>query len=84
MLNTAIDNEIDLKNLTNSRNNNAVFKPGSNGSCVTVGSVIYKITDKGRGTMLKLRDQFILDIFGLNTIIILEYIGFLCRYECIG
>jgi len=33
---------------------------------VTVGSFIYKITDKGRGTVLKLRDQFILDIFGLK------------------
>jgi hypothetical protein len=27
-LKTAIDNEIDLKNLTNGRNNNAIFKPG--------------------------------------------------------
>jgi hypothetical protein len=33
---------------------------------VTVGSVIYKITDKGRGIMLNLRDQFLLDIFGLK------------------
>jgi hypothetical protein len=33
---------------------------------VTMGSVIYKITDKGRGTVQKLRDQFILDILGLK------------------
>ena len=33
---------------------------------VTMGSVIYKITGKGRGTVQKLRDQFILDILGMK------------------
>ena len=33
---------------------------------VTMGSVIYKITEKGRGTVQKLRDQFILDILGMK------------------
>jgi hypothetical protein len=33
---------------------------------VAVGRVIYVITDKGRGTVQKLRDQFILDILGLK------------------
>ena len=33
---------------------------------VIMGSVIYKITGKGRGTVQKLRDQFILDILGMK------------------
>ena len=33
---------------------------------VRTGTFIYKITDKGRGTILRLRDDLILDFFGLK------------------
>jgi DNA-binding PadR family transcriptional regulator len=33
---------------------------------VAIGRVIYEITDKGRGTVQKLRDQLILDVLGLK------------------
>jgi hypothetical protein len=33
---------------------------------VAIGRVIYKITDKGRGTVQRLRDQLILDVLGLK------------------